>query len=419
MTIEDIYNVFDISEFHELRNAIETSVIYADDATRCNVLDKLDNVVDNKDADFIRDFFQEYGANRKDMMQDYTPQCVCDLLARLVPNDYEQLTDICSGTGSLSLACGNNNHDGFVICEELSTAVIPILVLNYVFRNRNAIVKEKNVVANTVVKVYIIEKAEKYSSVTVVDSDTYNNIKQNYEKEQSDLIISNPPYSLHWTRDASDKRFEGYDLPPKQYADYLFVIDAVKRLSDTGRAFFILPTGVLFRGNAEAKIRTKLIENNLIDAIIGLPGNLFQNTSIPTNIIVLNKHKKDNTILFVNASELCTKVKKYNVITDKDADKIADIYKNRSDVKDISKVVNYETIKDNDYNCNIPRYVAKEIEEERYDLKEVTAELLKVQKAQKESMKKFADIMQELYATNPQTAAVLAEVQAMWLELTK
>lgn len=375
MTIEDIYNVFDISEFHELRDAIETSVIYADESTRCNVLDKLDNVVENKNADFIRDFFQEYGANRKDMMQDYTPQCVCDLLARIVPNDYDQLTDICSGTGSLSLACGNNNRDGFVICEELSTAVIPILVLNYVFRNKNAIVKEKNVVTNTVAKVYIIEKAEKYSSVTVVDSDTYNNIKQNYEKEQSDLIISNPPYSLHWTRDASDKRFDGYDLPPTGYADYLFVIDAVKRLSDTGRAFFILPNGVLFRGNTEAKIRTQLIENNLIDAVICLPGNLFQNTSIPTNILVLNKHKQDSTVLFVDASELYTKAKKYNVITDKDADKIADIYKCRSEVKDISKIVNYETIKDNDYNLNLPRYEIKEIKEERYDLKEIASEL--------------------------------------------
>lgn len=418
MTIEDIYNVFDISEFHELRYAIETSVIYADESTRCNVLDKLDNVVDNKDADFIRDFFQEYGANRKDMMQDYTPQCVCDLLARIVPNDYDQLTDICSGTGSLSLACGNNNRDGFVICEELSTAVIPILVLNYVFRNRNAIVKEKNVVTNTVAKVYIIEKAEKYSGVTVVDSDTYNNIKQNYEKEQSDLIISNPPYSLKWTRDASDKRFDGYDLPPKQYADYLFVIDAVKRLSDTGRAFFILPTGVLFRGNTEAKIRTKLIENNLIDAVICLPDNLFQNTSIPTNILVLNKHKQDSTVLFVDASVLCTKVKKYNVITDKDRDKIADIYKSRSEVKDISKIVNYETIKDNDYNLNTPRYKIKEIKEERYDLKEIASELVRLEDTQKENTKVLTGVMSELTADGT-TATILDEVRALWQQLTQ
>lgn len=418
MTIEDIYNVFDISEFHELRNAIETSVIYADDATRFDVLDKLDNVVDDKSADFIRDFFQEYGANRKDMMQDYTPQCVCDLLARLVPNDYDQLTDICSGTGSLSLACGNNNRDGFVICEELSTAVIPILVLNYVFRNRNAIVKEKNVVTNTVAKVYIIEKAEKYSSVTVVDSDTYNNIKQNYEKEQSDLIISNPPYSLRWTRDASDKRFDGYDLPPKQYADYLFVIDAVKRLSATGRAFFILPNGVLFRGNTEAKIRTQLIENNLIDAVICLPSDLFQNTSIPTNILVLNKHKQDSAVLFVDASELCTKVKKYNVITDKDRDKIADIYKSRSEVKDISKIVNYETIKDNDYNLNPPRYEIKEIKEERYDLKEIASELVRLKDAQKENTKALTGVMSELTADGT-TATVLDEVRALWQQLTQ
>ena len=418
MTIEDIYNVFDISEFHELRNAIETNVIYADDSTRCNVLDKLDNVVENKNDDFIRDFFQEYGANRKDMMQDYTPQCVCDLLARIVPNEYDQLTDICSGTGSLSLACVYDSHDGFVICEELSTSVIPILVLNYVFRNRNAIVKEKNVVTNTVAKVYIIEKAQKYSRVTVVDSNTYNNIKQNYEKEQSDLIISNPPYSLHWTRDASDKRFDGYDLPPTGYADYLFVIDAVKRLSETGRAFFILPAGVLFRGSTEKTIRTKLIENNLIDAVIGLPGDLFQNTSIPTNIIVLNKHKKDKTVLFVDASELCTKVKKYNVITDKDADEIAYIYNYRREVKDISKVVNYETIKDADYSLNIPRYEIKEFKEEQYDFKEIASELVKLEQEKKEQMKKFTDMQSELVCDGP-TRGVWNEVMALWLELTQ
>lgn len=341
---------------------------------------------------------------------------MCDLLARIVPSDYDQLTDICSGTGSLSLACGNNNHDGFVICEELSTAVIPILVLNYVFRNRNAIVKEKNVVTNTVAKVYIIEKAEKYSSVTVVDSDTYNNMKQNYEKEESDLIISNPPYSLHWTRDASDKRFEGYDLPPTGYADYLFVIDAVKRLSDTGRAFFILPHGVLFRGNTEEKIRTKLIENNLIDAVIGLPGNLFQNTSIPTTIIVLNKHKKDKTVLFVDASELCTKVKKYNVITDKDADEIAYIYNHRREVKEISKVVNYETIKDNDYNLNIPRYEIHEYKRESYDIKDIASELIKLEHDRKEEMKKVQDMQSELVCNGPDRST-WKEVVDLWDQL--
>lgn len=418
MTIDDIYSVFGISEWHQLCQAIENNIIYADAETRCRVLDKFGKIIENKDDDFMRDFFQEYSANRKDMMQDYTPSSVCNLLARLVPNEYDQCTDVCSGTGSLSLACVNNSRDAFVICEELSMAVIPILVLNYVFRNRNAIVKEKNVVTNIIVKVYIIEKSEKYSSVNVVDSDTYDNMKQNYEREQSDLIISNPPYSLKWTRDENDTRFDGYDLPPKGYADYLFVIDAVKRLSDNGHAFFILPHGVLFRGNTEEKIRKQLIDNNLIDAIIGLPGNLFQNTSIPTCILVLNKHKSDNTVLFVDASELCTKVKKYNIITEKDIDEIAYIYNNRREVKNVSKIVNYDTIVENDYNLNIPRYEIKEFEEERYDLKEITEELVKVHHEQKKAMQNWVNMVQELSASGP-SRTVLTEVQNMLLQLIK
>lgn len=416
MTLDDIYNVFNISEFHQLCNAIETSVIYSDEATRCEVLDKLDSIVEDKSADFVRDFFQEHSANRKDMMQDYTPQSVCDLLARLVPHEYSQCTDICSGTGSLSLACVPDYYEGFVICEELSTAVIPLLVLNYVFRNMSAIVKEKNVVTNTVSKVYIIEKAKKYSTVKVVDPDEYDTIKQNYEQEKSDLIISNPPYSLHWKRDENDKRFEGYDLPPTGYADYLFVIDAVKRLSDTGRAFFILPTGVLFRGNTEAKIRTKLIENNLIDAVICLPGNLFQNTSIPTNILVLNKHKKDSTVLFVDASTLCTKVKKYNVITEKDIDEISYVYNSRREVKEVSKIVERETIKKNDYNMNPLRYEIHEYKEEHYDLKEIASELVNLEHERKENMQKFKEMQSELHCSGPESAT-WKEILELWQQL--
>lgn len=114
-------------------------------------------------------------------------------------------------------------------------------------------------------KVYKLSKSDEFSDIEVVDT---------YEENATDVVISNPPYSLKW-EPKSDPRFEGYDLAPAKASDYAFVLDGLSRLSDVGKAFYILPAGVLFRGNAEGRIRKQLIENNLIDAVISLPENMF------------------------------------------------------------------------------------------------------------------------------------------------
>lgn len=191
-----------------------------------------------------------------------------------------------------------------------------------------------------------------------------------YEPLYVDAVVSNPPYSQNWNPadKESDPRYSRYGLAPKSKADYAFLLHDLFHIKADGIMTIVLPHGVLFRGGEEGEIRKNLIENNNIDTIIGLPANIFFGTGIPTIIMVL-KQKRDNTdILIVDASKGFEKVGKNNKLRASDIKRIVDAVVNRVDIEKFSKVVSRETVRENDYNLNIPRYVDSSEKPESWDI---------------------------------------------------
>jgi len=215
------------------------------------------------------------------------------------------------------------------------------------------------------------------------------------KKIEFDAIVANPPFSLRWTPSevmGEDFRFKNYGLAPKSAADFAFLLHGFHFLSDSGTMAIILPHGVLFRGGAEQKIRTKLLKDGNIDAVIGLPSNLFFSTGIPVCILILKKCKKDDDVLFINASEHYRKEKRQNILRDgkvndvfdpnapNDIQRIVDTYINRPKVEErYARKVSMEEIEKNDYNLNISRYVSTAKPEKVIDLQEVHEKLEKIE----------------------------------------
>ena len=205
-----------------------------------------------------------------------------------------------------------------------------------------------------------------------------------------DIVVANPPFSQKWSADdsfLSDERFASYGkLAPSSKADFAFIQHMVHQLDNDGTMAVIVPHGVLFRGASEGVIRKYLLkEKNYIDAIIGLPANIFYGTSIPTCVIVVKKNRKpEDDILFIDASNDFEKSKNQNYLRDEDVDKIVDTYRNRKEIEKYSKKVSMKEIEENDYNLNIPRYVDTFEEEEEINLDEVVSKIEKLSEEEKE-----------------------------------
>ena len=211
-----------------------------------------------------------------------------------------------------------------------------------------------------------------------------NLINGNIEEIESKFItvVANPPYSTEWSPHTEllkyDDRFKDYGkLAPAKKADFAFVQHMIYHLDDNGTMAVVLPHGVLFRGAAEDVIRQYLIkEKNYLDAVIGLPSNLFFGTSIPTSILVFKKCREDDdNVLFIDASQSFEKGKNQNHLTTEDVRKIVETYKNRETLDKYSYIASLEEIAENDYNLNIPRYVDTFEEEEPIDLERVQKDL--------------------------------------------
>jgi type I restriction enzyme M protein len=217
-----------------------------------------------------------------------------------------------------------------------------------------------------------------------------------------DAVVANPPFSAKWSSDKkfmNDERFKEYEkLAPKSKADYAFVQHMIHHLNQQGTLAVVLPHGVLFRSAAEEKIRRHLIEEkNYLDAVIGLPKNIFYGTSIPTCILVFKKLRKhSDNILFIDASEHYEKVKNQNKLREEDIEKIMTTYKERIEEDKYSHIATMEEIIENDYNLNIPRYVDTFEEEEPIDLDELVNELEQIEKEIKEVDDKIIEYCEEL-----------------------
>ncbi len=219
------------------------------------------------------------------------------------------------------------------------------------------------------------------------------------KKLKFDAVVANPPFSYRWqpTEElAEDFRFKSYGMAPKSAADFAFLLHGFHFLSEEGTMAIILPHGVLFRGGAEHRIRTKLLKDGHIDTIIGLPAKLFYSTGIPVCILVLKKCKKPNDVLFINASERFEKGKRQNHLRDEDIQKITATYQCRKEEERYSRRVPMEEIEENDYNLNISRYVSTAKPEERIDIKEVNEALVAIEKETKEARDKHNKFLKEL-----------------------
>jgi type I restriction enzyme M protein len=214
-----------------------------------------------------------------------------------------------------------------------------------------------------------------------------------------DAVVANAPFSLRWEPNdtlAEDFRFKGYGLAPKSAADFAFLLHGFHFLSDQGTMAIILPHGVLFRGGAEERIRTKLLKDGHIDTVIGLPANLFFSTGIPVCILVLKKCKKPDDVLFINASEHFEKGKRQNRLLPEHIDKIVDTYQYRKEEERYSRRVTMAEIEQNDFNLNISRYISTAKAEEQIDLQVVNAELVKFEESIVASTDKHNQFLEEL-----------------------
>ena len=220
-----------------------------------------------------------------------------------------------------------------------------------------------------------------------------------------DAVVSNPPYSQEWSANDRelDPRFKEYGVAPKSKADYAFLLHELHHLKPDGILTIVLPHGVLFRGDAlkdadgEGKIRRNLIERNNIDAIIGLPANIFYGTSIPTCILVFKKcRKEDDNILFIDASKEFEKVKTQNKLRPQHIKKIVDTYRERKEIEKYSHLATLQEVAENDYNLNIPRYVDTFEEEEPIDIHAVMKEIKELEAKRADLDKEIEGYLKEL-----------------------
>ncbi len=195
---------------------------------------------------------------------------------------------------------------------------------------------------------------------------------------------------------ADDVRFKSHGLAPKSAADFAFLLHGFHFLKDEGVMAIILPHGVLFRGGAEERIRTKLLKDGHIDTVIGLPANLFYSTGIPVCILVLKKCKKPDDVLFINAAEHFVKGKRQNQLSEEHIAKIIDTYKHRTEAPRYSRRVEMAEIEKNDFNLNISRYISTAVGEEEIDLEATNQTLVEIEEAVQAAAAKHNAFLKEL-----------------------
>ncbi|MBP5368121.1 MAG: type I restriction-modification system subunit M [Bacteroidales bacterium] len=246
--------------------------------------------------------------------------------------------------------------------------------------------QEKNITTYNLARMNMLLHGVKDTEFEIYHGDTLVNDWKVLKEEipgshiKFDAVVANPPFSLRWEpgeKEEKDFRFSRYGVAPKSAADFAFLLHGFHYLNDEGTMAIILPHGVLFRSGKEEAIRTKLINDDIIDTIIGLPPNLFYSTGIPVCILVLKKCRRTDDVLFINASskEHYRPIKRQNVLRDNDVKMIVDTYRERAEIERYSRRVSLQEIKENGYNLNITRYVNLSVEEISVDLSKVQKEL--------------------------------------------
>lgn len=311
---------------------------------------------------------EKFAANAgKKAGEFYTPHEVSLLMSHIIAHELKnkdtiKIYDPTSGSGSLLINIGN-------------------AVAQYAKSKDNITYYAQELKANTynLTRMNLIMRGIKSSNIKTRNADTLeddwpyfdeSDPQGSYEALYVDAVVSNPPYSQSWdsAHKESDPRYSRFGLAPKTKADFAFLLHDLYHLKPDGIMTIVLPHGVLFRSGEEGKIRTQLIENNHIDAIIGLPANIFFGTGIPTVILVLKQKRKNNDVLVVDASKHFLKEGKNNKLQASDIKRITDAVINRESIDKFSQVVSKQTLRDNGYNLNIPRYVDSSAAAQSWDL---------------------------------------------------
>jgi type I restriction enzyme M protein len=309
----------------------------------------------------------------------YTPQRISDILSEIVTLDsqdpstgkkkkFEKVLDFACGSGSLLLNVRKQmglNGIGKIFGQEKNITTYNLARMNMLLHG----VKDT--------------EFEIHHGDTLLNEWEILNEMNPAKKLEFDAIVANPPFSYRWEPTEAmgeDFRFKSYGLAPKSAADFAFLLHGFHFLSKEGTMAIILPHGVLFRGGAEERIRTKLLKDGNIDTVIGLPANLFFSTGIPVCILVLKKCKKFDDVLFINAVDHFEKGKRQNNLLPENIEKIVETYKDRKEETRYSRRVSPDEIEKNEFNLNISRYISTSLDEEIIDLNVVNTKLIDLDK---------------------------------------
>lgn len=342
------------------RSAVMAKIIAALDEINFSMEDTKIDVLGNAYEYLIGQFAATAG---KKAGEFYTPAGPAELLCRLAClglTDVKAAADPTCGSGSLLLRLKKYANVRLYYGQELTSTTYNLARMNMILRGIP------------------------YRYFYIYNGDTLEN--DYFGDMKFRVQVANPPYSANWSADMKfmeDERFNEYGkLAPKSKADFAFVQHMVHHMDEDGRAVVLLPHGVLFRGAAEETIRKYMIEKlNVLDAVIGLPANLFFGTGIPVCVLVLKRERNGNSdnILFIDASREYEAGKNQNILRESDIDKIVETYEERVDVDKYAHVATMDEIKENGFNLNIPRYVDTFEPEPEIDLNEVAAEIRKLQ----------------------------------------
>ena len=352
-------------------------------------LDKIDFQLEQSEIDVLGDAYEYLigqfasGAGKK-AGEFYTPQQASKILARIVTLGKTRIKsayDPTCGSGSLILRLGR-------VCDVLK------------FYGQ-----ELNRTTYNLCRMNMILHGVHYTRFDIKLEDTLEHPQHN--KLEAEAVVANPPFSAKWSANPlfmTDDRFSEYGkLAPSSKADFAFIQHMIYHLAENGVMAVVMPHGVLFRGAAEGHIRKYLIEEkNYLDAVIGLPANIFYGTSIPTCILVFKKCREHpDDILFIDASQYYEKVKTQNHLRDEDVDRIVDTYAKRISIDKYSYVASLDEVRENDYNLNIPRYVDTFEEEEPVDIEAVASELKALEVETKSTDETIAGFCNELNISIP------------------
>lgn len=314
----------------------------------------------------------------------FTPQEVSELLTRLAvvgKKEVNKVYDPACGSGSLLLKA--------------------LKILGKENIKQGFFGQEKNITTYNLCRINMFLHDVDFDKFNIACEDTLES-PQHWDDEPFDVIVSNPPYSVKWQGDdnpllINDSRFAPAGvLAPKGKADLAFIMHSLAWLSTNGVASIVCFPGIMYRGGAEQKIRKYLVDNNYIDTVIQLPDNLFFGTSIATCIMVLKKSRPDTNVLFIDASKEFLKVTNNNKLMPENIEKIVEIFTNRETIEHVSRLVEYEEVKEQNYNLSISTYVEKEDTKEKIDIKVLNKQINEIVKRENELRLEIDKIIKEI-----------------------